>query len=287
MAKKTRPARTHSQPAPGAPEKEPTKTAAPKPAKPLGFQKPLWLKTGTGKFIQDVVIIIGLFVIIRLWGIEANVIPSGSMEDTLLVGDHILADKFTYLWRDPRVGEIVTFTYPYRDMSSFESVRFFLRHFLGELPNGPTLLIKRVQGVPGDRLQLKNDVLYRNGRPVKELYIKGGAGADWPPDGVPYVVPPDHYFVMGDNRYNSYDARFIGPVPRKYIMGKAEIMYFSIAPVKCAQHNVEPIKTNAGWQCPAGGEILREWYDFEPVARGRFDERIRWSRVGRLVRFLR
>lgn len=286
MAHKTKSSRPVTRPAVGAPDKEKTRTVDAPPKREF-FPKPPWMKTKAFKIIQDIVIIVGLFVVIRLWGIEANVIPSGSMEDTLLVGDHILADKFTYLWRDPHVGEIVTFTYPYRDMTGFESVRFFLRHFLGELPQGPTLLIKRIQGVPGDRLELKNNVLFRNGQPIKELYIKGGAGADWPPDGVPYVVPPEHYFVMGDNRYDSYDARFIGPVPRKYIMGKAEILYFSIAPYKCARHNVEPVKTNAGWQCPAGGEILREGYDFEPVARGRFDKRIRWGRMGRLVRFLR
>jgi signal peptidase I len=197
--------------------------------------------------IRDVVIIVVAFVVIRLWVVEANVIPSGSMKDTLLVGDYILAEKVIYHFRDPHPGEIVTFIYPYRDMTTGQAVRFFLRNILGESRTGPRLLIKRVVAAPGDVLE----------------------------------------FVMGDNRYDSADSRVIGPVPRKYITARAEIIYFSLAPITCAKHGVAPAPTPNGWFCPADGEPMRLGWDFEPVSRWRFDRRVRWSRMGKLVDYLR
>jgi signal peptidase I len=233
--------------------------------------------------IRDIIIIVVAFVVIRVWVVEANVIPSGSDKDTLLVGDYILAEKVTYHVRDPRPGEIVTFIFPYADMTPGQAVRFFLRNILGESRTGPRLLIKRVEGVPGDVLEIRDGVLYRNGDSVKEPYVKTDAGADWGP----YVVPPERYFVMGDNRYDSADSRFIGPVPRKYVTGKAEIIYFSLAPTTCPKHRAPIVRADGEWQCSAGGEVMRPGWDFEPVPPWRFDRRIRWSRMGKLLRFLR
>ncbi len=233
--------------------------------------------------VRDIIIIVVAFVVIRVWVVEANVIPSGSDKDTLLVGDYILAEKVTYHFRDPRPGEIVTFIFPYADMTPGQAVRFFLRNILGESRTGPRLLIKRVVGVPGDVLELKGGVLYRNGHPVKESYVKTDAGADWGP----YVVPPERYFVMGDNRYDSADSRFIGPVPRKYVTGKAEIIYFSLAPTTCPKHRAPIVRVDSEWQCAGDGEVMRPGWDFEPFPQWRFDRRIRWSRMGKLVRLLR
>jgi len=233
--------------------------------------------------IRDIVIIVVAFVVIRVWVVEANVIPSGSDKDTLLVGDYILAQKVTYHFRDPRPGEIVTFIYPYHDMTPGQAVRFFLRNILGESRTGPRLLIKRVVGVPGDVLEIKGKVLRRNGESVKEPYVKTDAGGDWGP----YVVPPERYFVMGDNRYDSADSRFIGPVPRKYVTGKAEIIYFSLAPITCPKHGTAISRIAGGWHCVADAEEMRLGWDFEPTARWRFDRRIRWNRMGKLIRFLR
>jgi signal peptidase I len=251
--------------------------------------------------IRDIVIIVVAFVVIRVWVVEANVIPSGSDKDTLLVGDYILAEKVTYHFRDPRPGEIVTFIYRYQDMTPRQAVRFFLRNILGESRTGPRLLIKRVVGVPGDKLQIKDGVLYRNGEAVDEPYVKTDAGD---PNGsggmrysipldVPYTVPPDRYFVMGDNRYDSADSRVIGPVPRKYVTAKAEIIYFSLAPIACPKCRGAPIvKADGGWYCTGNDckeddRLKRPGWDFEPTARWRFDRRIRWNRMGKLVHFLR
>jgi signal peptidase I len=243
------------------------------------------------KTIRDVVVIVVAYVFIRLWVVEANVIPSGSMEDTLLVGDYVLAEKVTYHFRDPRPGEVVTFiTYAplpnsltFRDMNAREAIRFFLRNILGEASTGPRLLIKRVVGAPGDVLQLKGKVLYRNGNPIEEPHLKADAGNDWGP----YKVPPGRFFMMGDNRYDSQDSRIIGPVPRKYITAKAEVIYFSLTPVKCAKHRAPIARVGDRWMCLAGAEELRVGWDFVPTSRWRFDRRIRWSRMGKLVRLLR
>lgn len=243
-------------------------------------------KNKTRKVLLDVVFVIVAIVIIRLWVIEANVIPSGSMKETLLVGDYILAEKITFLFREPRPGDIVTFVYPYRRMKAGEAVRFFLRFILKESPTGPRLIIKRIVGGPGDLIALENDVLYRNGKPVREPYLKDGAGT-WLGSELPnpYRVPAGHYFVMGDNRYDSADSRFIGPVPRKYITGRAVIIYFSLAPTFCPRHGAPAVKTADGWACATGGEELKPWWDFSPAGKWRFDERIRWSRLGKLVNY--
>lgn len=250
------------------------KAAPPRPAK----KKPGPVQ----KTIRDIVIIVVAFVVIRLWIVEANVIPSGSMKDTLLVGDYILAEKTTYLLRDPRPGEIVTFIYPFRPMTAPQAVRFFLRNILGESRTGPRLLIKRVVAEPGDVLELKSHVLYRNGEPAKEPYLLTDAGDDWGP----YTVPAEHFFVMGDNRYDSADSRFIGPVPRKYITAKAEVIYFSLAPTTCPKHRA-PItlsRSDGKWFCSGGAEEMRPGWDFESVSGWRLDRRIRWQRMGKLVR---
>jgi signal peptidase I len=252
--------------------------------KKTALSRPAKKKPGpVHKTIRDIVIIVVAFVVIRLWVVEANVIPSGSMKDTLLVGDYILAEKTTYLLRDPHPGEIVTFIYPFRDMTAPQAVRFFLRNILGESRTGPRLLIKRVVAEPGDVLELKGNILHRNGEPAKEPYLFSDAGGDWGP----YTVPPDKYFVMGDNRYDSADSRFIGPVPRKYITAKAEVVYFSLAPTTCPKHRTPITDANGEWVCSGGAEEMRPGWDFEAVSGWRLDRRIRWQRMGKLVRLLK
>jgi signal peptidase I len=151
------------------------------------------------------------------------------MEDTLLAGDYVFTDKIAYHFRDPRPGEIVTFTYPYRNTTRAEMFHHLLTGKYGNAGSGGLLiLIKRVVGVPGDTLQIKDGVLHRNGEAVDEPYVKTDAGDDWGP----YTVPPDSYFVMGDNRGDSADSRYIGPVPRRYVRGRATLVYFSVAPAR-------------------------------------------------------
>lgn len=159
---------------------------------------------------------------------QARVIPSGSMENTLLVGDHLLMSRVGYdagipftnlhvpLWRNPHRRQIVIFTPPYA-------------------PN-QTDLIKRVIGLPGETLDIKDGAVWINGQKFIENYTTGPTEPAPPgngPNGVadihlPYRVPDNCYFVMGDNRGDSMDSRYFGCMPRKDLVGTPVMIYMSV-----------------------------------------------------------
>ncbi len=173
--------------------------------------------------------------------VQAFVIPTGSMEDTLLVGDHLLVDKLAYSpsgpvskhilpYKDVQRGDIIVFRYPVDIRQTF---------------------VKRAIGVPGDRIHLVNKKLVLNGNAVEEPYVyhkteyidsyrdnfPGEGSAHAPPQAADMllnhvedgnvVVPPGYVFAMGDNRDSSLDSRYWGFVPRENIIGKPLIIYWS------------------------------------------------------------
>jgi signal peptidase I len=144
-----------------------------------------------------------VFGIVRPFIVEAFVIPSESMVPTLMVGDRVLANKFIYDFTDPEKG----------DVAVFESVEV----------EGQDL-IKRVVGTPGDTVEVREGMLYVNGEPQNEPYIKKGGGISPPQQ--EFTVPKDSVFVMGDNRSNSRDSRFFGPVPEENLEGKAFVTFW-------------------------------------------------------------
>jgi signal peptidase I len=192
----------------------------PVPAKPR--RKSLIREYGEAIFIAVL-----LALVIRTLVVQAFTIPSGSMMDTLLVGDYILVNKFLYGpevpftdrhvpgLRDPRRGDIVVFKYPQDEKRDF---------------------IKRIVAGPGESVQIRGAQVFVDGRPLREPYVKG-ADAPLPAGGSTYcgyaygceatVVPADSYFVMGDNRDNSQDSRYWGFVKRDKIKGKAFLIYWS------------------------------------------------------------
>lgn len=191
-------------------------------------------KSTLREYTEAIIIAVALTMLIRTFVIQAFRIPTGSMEDTLLVGDFLFVNKFLYgaavpftdshlpALRDPQRGDILVFKYP-RDPS---------RDF-----------IKRVVGVPGDEVEIRDKVVYVNGEAADEPFVKHTNTRVlpenyknphiYPPDAGnrdnygPYVVPEDHYFMMGDNRDNSDDGRFWGPLSRDLIKGKAIFIYWS------------------------------------------------------------
>jgi len=178
-----------------------------------------------------------LALLIRTFIVQSFHIPSGSMVPTLLVGDFILVDKVTYHFRPPERGDVVVFHFPLDEHIYY---------------------IKRIVGVPGDRIEVKNGRLYVNGKPckyqpvgdfsyyengekfkgklfyeflpkksggVKKHYVlKTGTEGDNTEE---FTVPKGKYFMMGDNRNNSYDSRYWGFVDRSKIVGIARIIFFS------------------------------------------------------------
>ncbi len=158
---------------------------------------------------------------------QARVIPSGSMENTLLVGDHLIMSRVGYdagipftrihvpLWRNPKRLQIVIFRPPYGKQDQPD-------------------LIKRVIGLPGDKIDIHDGSVWINGAKLQENYTTGPTELPshyelLPPfHGAPLTVPENQYFVMGDNRGNSYDSRFWGCVPRNSILGTPLAIYMSV-----------------------------------------------------------
>ncbi len=176
------------------------------------------------EYIEAIVIALILALFIRTFVVQAFKIPSGSMIPTLLIGDHILVNKFSYGIKNPFTGatwvsigtpeqlDIVVFKYPENPSQDF---------------------IKRVIGVGGDRIEIKNKKVFVNGKPIVvenavNLDSKVFTGPNPPRDNYgPVTVPPNSLFVMGDNRDNSHDSRFWGFVDLKAVKGKAFMLYWS------------------------------------------------------------
>ncbi|MFU8857739.1 MAG: signal peptidase I [Deferrisomatales bacterium] len=183
----------------------------------------------TGKlpeYGEALVVAIVLAVLIRGGLVQAFKIPSGSMLPTLQIGDHLLVSKFLYgvripytstrvfPLRAPERGDIVVFAYPVDDSKDF---------------------IKRILGVPGDLVEIRNKRVFINGEAIDDPWGVHVDPAVYPSgyeegrrdNFGPVVVPPDHYFTIGDNRDRSYDSRFWGFVEGARIRGKAFVLYWS------------------------------------------------------------
>jgi len=162
-----------------------------------------------GGILEFLIILIAAFTlvfgVIRPFVVEAFWIPSESMVHTLEVGDRVLTNKFIYDFTSPKRGDIVV----------FKSVE-----------GSNEELIKRVVGVPGDKISVQAGRLYVNNKLQKEPYVN----KDLPDKSFfgPTKVPPNHVFCMGDNRANSRDSRFFGPVPDKNIEGEAFLLFWPL-----------------------------------------------------------
>lgn len=177
--------------------------------------------------LEAVVVALILAFIIRAFVVQAFKIPSGSMLETLQIGDHLLVTKFAYdvrlpstIWLDttdgkvltkvgdPERGDIMVFKYP-----EDENVDF----------------IKRCIGLPGETIEIRNKVVYIDGQPIDEPYAIHSKADRMPvrDDFGPFLVPEGEYFMLGDNREGSHDSRWWGTVKRSKIVGKALVIYWS------------------------------------------------------------
>jgi signal peptidase I len=186
-----------------------------------------------------------LNILILLFGtttlVQAFIVPTGSMESTVLIGDHLLVDKLSYAPSDPITKHLLPYTEPKRgDVIVFRYPMDIRQNF-----------VKRVIGVPGDHIHIVDKVVYVNGRALTEPYTQHiDARVEAYRDNFPsqpfgpvtdraqemlvghvqngeLVVPPENYFAMGDNRENSLDSRYWGFVPRENIIGKPLVIFWS------------------------------------------------------------
>ncbi len=174
------------------------------------------------EYAEALVMAVLLALFIRGFIVQAFKIPSGSMLPTLVVGDHLLVNKFIYGIRVPLWGKrVVSFSEPKRD-----DVVVFV------YPQDRSKdFIKRVKGLPGETLEVRDRVVHVNGEPVGDEHAhlgKDGGKGRRPRDNFgPIKVPDGHVFVLGDNRDHSHDSRFWGTVPIEDILGKAFVLYWS------------------------------------------------------------
>lgn len=156
------------------------------------------------EIVESVAIAVILAFVIRIFLFQPFYIPSGSMEPTLMIGDRILVNKFIYHFQEPKRGDVIVFKYPLEPERDY---------------------IKRVIGLPGETLEIRDSQLYINGEPVPEDYLPENLRFM---DFGPVTIPENAYFMMGDNRNNSQDSRFWGTLPREYIQGKAVVIYWPL-----------------------------------------------------------
>ena len=225
------------------------------------------------EYTEAIIIAVFLALLIRAFVVQAFKIPSGSMLETLQIGDHILVNKFIYgikvpftdsrflVFNPPKRGNVIVFSFPKNKekeecTSAFKNISMRFNNAWSS--GNPFYLfkddcrdfIKRVIGVGGDKIEIRNKIVYVNDAPLDEQYIiHSDLNIEGPPrdNFGPFIVPRRSFFVMGDNRDQSFDSRFWGIVDMDEIKGKAFIMYWS-------------------WN-----------------SQGSFFNKVRWNRLGKLI----
>jgi signal peptidase I len=175
-----------------------------------------------------ILIAFGLALLIKTFLVQAFFIPSGSMESTLLINDRVLVNKLVYRFRDPRRGEIIVFVAEHsakaQNRSFFKKVADNITDGLGVTKPADSDFIKRIIGLPGEQLVMRDSVITITTTTGKKLRLNEPYAKKDPSQFGPFTVPPKSYFVMGDNRPNSADSRTrLGPIRRSDIIGKAFI----------------------------------------------------------------
>jgi signal peptidase I len=194
---------------------------------------PPFKKSVPREYLESVVVAVILALFIRTFVVQAFKIPTGSMETNLLVGDHLLVNKVVY---SPSLGGLENAVLPKKPIRRGHVIVFKFPQ------NPPQDFIKRVIGLPGETVEIRNKVVYIDGKPLEEPYVRfeqpplapndpeyGRSGGD---SYGPEVVPAGHLWVLGDNRDNSKDSRYWGFLPIDQVKGRALLVYWSYAATK-------------------------------------------------------
>lgn len=197
------------------------------------------------EYAETLVVAVLLALVIRAFVLQAFVIPSGSMLPTLQIGDYVLVNKLVYRFRSIRRGDIIVFKFPKDETRDF---------------------IKRVVGLPGERLEIRDRQVFIDGKPLHEsyaAYVESAAHRVLESYRLPpMVIPRGHLFVMGDNRDNSLDSRAWGLLEEAKVVGEASMIYFSLRSAAIPHNTLLP-------------QIL--YAMLHPSL-------MRWDRIGQLVR---
>jgi signal peptidase I len=208
-------------------------------------------KSPAREYFESIVIAVILALFVRTFVVQAFKIPSGSMEDNLLIGDHLLVNKFIFGGAPTALERAVL---PVRDIRRGDVIVF-------KFPKEPDRdFIKRVIALPGETVELRHKTVYVNGKPIDESAFHLKFTSPEPGDGRPsrdkvdafgpVTVPADHLFMMGDNRDDSYDSRYWNFLPMNYVKGRAINIYFSYDPAK---PGVAAVVTSIRW-----GRLFRQ-----------------------------
>jgi signal peptidase I len=182
-------------------------------------------KSTAREYFESIVIAVILALFVRTFVVQAFKIPSGSMEDNLLVGDHLLVNKFIFGGAPTTIERALL---PIRDIKRGDVIVF-------KYPEGPDRdFIKRTIGLPGETVEVRDKIVYINGQKLDQsmyhLKFQNGPVNALALNWGPATVPPGHLFMMGDNRDDSADSRFWHFLPISYVKGRAMTIYFSYDP---------------------------------------------------------
>ena len=204
------------------PDLEPTTPVPPEPEDaptPKKHTLPFWLELPL-----LIIAALAIAVVIKTFFLQAFWIPSSSMEATLLINDRVMVNKLAYRVGDLQRGHIVVFDDPRGGAAPQEGILEATRRNISEsvgLSVPRTEFIKRVVGLPGERVEIIDNQVLIDGTPIEEPYLKTGSLM---PDFGPVVVPAGEMFVMGDNRNSSQDSRYFGSVPTDTVVGRAFVI---------------------------------------------------------------
>ncbi|MGO9961058.1 MAG: signal peptidase I [Solirubrobacteraceae bacterium] len=191
------------------------------------------LLRSAAELVVIVVVALGLALAIQAFLVKPYEIPSASMEPTLTIGQRILVDRIGMHFSSPRIGDIMVFHPPAietcadpREGAYASGETSSTACDVVQSKESTQTYVKRVVGLPGDKLSIRDGHVYRNGTLERDSYTipcDGAGDCNFP---TTITVPPDDYYMMGDNRPDSLDSRFWGPVPRQWLIGKAFLTYW-------------------------------------------------------------
>jgi len=215
-------------------------------------------KSTIREYFESIVITAIIALYATTFVVQAFKIPTGSMESNLLIGDHLLVNKFIYglhpsflskvlPFKDPQRGDVIVFKYP---------------------SNPEVAYVKRMIGMPGDTIEMVGRTVYVNGKALDEGYTQYIDPNSIYEHYGPITVAPESYFAMGDNRDNSQDSRYWGFVPRGHMIGRALVIYWSYETPRD-----EYLQTSVG-------DRLRQFTDVFL----NFFTKTRWNRTLRIIR---